>query len=166
MWQRFTHTNLKQICCRPISACPFPMDVVFALDSSSVLSLSDYSQQKNFVVTMINAFTISVARTHVGVITVGETARRDIELTQYTQSEILKFRVAELNATNDSPSDRTIRFTDMLKQATTAFKNGGRSQVGSYLFVHFTPRKFFIPIDFVIVAFILTLSTVFKPRTL
>ena len=107
------------------------MDVVFALDSSSDLSSSDYSQQKNFVLTMINAFTISVAKTHVGVITVGETARRDIELTQYTQSEILKLVVAELNATSDSPSDPTTRFTDMLKHATRVFNNGGRSQVKS-----------------------------------
>lgn len=110
------------------------MDVVFALDSSSELTTSDYDQQKNFVLTMINAFTISDSKTHVGVITVGDTARKDIELTEHTQPGILKARVAGLPAKRDTPSDPTSRFSDMLRKALEIFKNGGRTGVRNCAF--------------------------------
>ena len=105
------------------------MDVVFALDSSHGLTTSDYDQQKNFVLTMINAFTISASQTRVGVITVGETARKDIELIEYSQPGILKGRVAGLPAKRDFPSDPTSRLSDMLRKTLEIFKNGGRTEV-------------------------------------
>lgn len=117
-----------------ISACPFPMDVVFALDSSVELSTSDYDQQKNFVLTMINAFTISDTKTHVGVITVGETARKDIELREHTRPGVLKARVAGLPAKRDFPSDPTSRLSDMLRRTLEVFRNGGRTGVSTCAF--------------------------------
>ena len=117
------------ICSPPISACPFPMDVVFALDSSYELKPSDFDQQKSFVLTMINAFTISKSQTHVGLITVSETARKDIELTEYSQPGVLKARVAGLPAEKVIPSTPTSRLSDTLRKALEIFKNGGRSGV-------------------------------------
>ena len=105
------------------------MDVVFALDSSNALTPSDYDQQKKFVLDMINAFTISDSQTHVGVLTVGDTARKDIELTQHTRPGVLKARVAGLPAKRDVPSNPTSRLSDMLRKALEVFKNGGRTGV-------------------------------------
>jgi len=107
------------------------MDVVFALDSSAASSTSDYNQQKNFVLTMINAFTISDTKTHVGVITVGEFARKDIELREHTRPGALKARVAGLPAKRDFPSDPTIRLSDMLLKTREVFRNGGRDGVNT-----------------------------------
>ena len=107
------------------------MDVVFALDSSAELSTSDYNQQKDFVLTMINAFTISDTKTHVGVITVGETARKDFELREHTRPGVLKARVAGLPAKRDVQSDPTSRLSDMLRRASEVFRNGGRARVST-----------------------------------
>ena len=107
------------------------MDVVFALDSSTLIP-SVYEQQKSFVLTMIDAFTISKSHTQVGLITVSETARKDIELTEYGQPGALKARVAGLPAMNISPSNPTSRLSDMLRKALEIFKNGGRSGVRIY----------------------------------
>ena len=136
------------------------MDVVFALDSSGDLSFSDYSQQKNFVLTMINAFTISDTKTHVGVITVGETARRDIELTQYNQPGILKTRVTELNALGDTPSDPTTRLTDMLQKAWLVFNNGGRSQVRVASFCAFIPYLYFVKVVIIFIVIVIVIVIV------
>ena len=113
------------------------MDVVFALDSSSELSPSDYNQQKNFVLSMINFFTISDSKTHVGVITVGDTARKDFGLTEHTQPGVLKGRVAGLPVIRDASSDPTNRLSDMLRKALEVFKNGGRTGVRAGAFVQF-----------------------------
>ena len=110
------------------------MAVVFALDSSAELTTLDYNQQKNFVLTMINAFTISDTKTHVAVITVGETARKDFELREHTRPGVLKGRVAGLPAKRDFPSDPTSRFSDMLRRASEVFRNGGRSGVSTCAF--------------------------------
>jgi len=110
------------------------MDVVFALDSSAELSTSDYNQQKNFVLTMINAFTISDTKTHVGVITVGEFARKDIELREHTRPGILKARVAGLPVKRDIPLDPTSRLSDMLLKTSEVFRNGGRAGVNACSF--------------------------------
>lgn len=127
----------------PILACPFPMDVVFALDSSAEVSTSDYDKQKNFVLTMINAFTISDTKTHVSVITVGETARKDFELREHTRPGVLKARVDGLPAKRDFPSDPTSRFTDMLRRASEVFRNGGRARVSTCALVKFRIKTSF-----------------------
>ena len=111
------------------------MDVVFALHSSYEIKPSAFDQQKSFVLTMIDGFTISQFQTHVGLITVSETARKDIELTEYSQSGTLKAKVDELRAEKVLPSLPTSRLSDMLRKAFEIFKNGGRSGVSFVLLV-------------------------------
>ena len=106
------------------------MDIVFALDSSKP---SDFEQQKSFVATMINSFTISKSQTQVGLITVLETARKDIELTDYSQPGLLKDRVAGLTVEKVIPSVPSSRLRDMLRKTLQIFKNGGRSGVRATL---------------------------------
>lgn len=109
------------------------MDVVFALDSSYEIKPSAFDQQRSFVLTMIDGFTISQSQTHVGLITVSETARKDIELIEYSQSGTLKAKVDELRAEKVLPSLPTSRLSDMLRKAFEIFKNGGRSEVSFML---------------------------------
>ena len=109
------------------------MDVVFALDSSYEIKPSAFDQQKSFVLTMIDGFTISQSQTHVGLITVSETARKDIELTEYSQPGPLKAKVDELRAEKVLPSLPNSRLSDMLRKAFEIFKNGGRSGVSFIL---------------------------------
>ena len=105
------------------------MDVVFALDSSFQLRLSDFEQQKKFVHAMIDGFTISKEKTHVGLITVRERARKDIELTENTQAGTLKDALDRVNFQAFPPSSPTTRLADMLRRAFEIFQNGGRTGV-------------------------------------
>lgn len=114
------------------AACPFPMDVVFALDSSSKLQPSDFEEEKRFVQTMIDGFTISKWQTHVGLITVNEAARKVIELTGSIMPDTLKAAVRRVRFQPNSPSSPTNRQGDMLKKALEIFKNGGRSKVSLF----------------------------------
>lgn len=112
-----------------ISACPYPMDVVFALDSSYNVTRSEFEEQKRFVLTTISAFTISKSQTHVGVITVSETARKDVELTEYSDPDLLRARVSLLQPRKTPASSPTSRLRDMLRKALEIFKAGIRSGV-------------------------------------
>ena len=112
-----------------ISACPYPMDVVFALDSSYNVTRSEFEEQKSFVLTTVSAFTISKPQTHVGLITVSETARKDIELTEYSDPDLLRARVSLLQPRKTPPSSPTSRLRDMLRKALEIFKAGTRSGV-------------------------------------
>lgn len=105
------------------------MDVVFALDSSYGLKPSDFEQQKGFIITMIDGFTISDSKTHVGLITVSETARKNKELTENNQLETLKDTVNKLQTEEVPPSAPTRRLRDMSRKAFEIFKSGGRSGV-------------------------------------
>lgn len=114
------------------AACPFPMDVVFALDSSSKLQPSDFEEQKSFVQTMIDGFTISKWQTHVGLITVTEAARKVIELTGSIKRDTLKAAVNRVRFQPNPSASPTNRIRDMLKKALEIFKNGGRSKVSLF----------------------------------
>lgn len=130
-------SRARTICCMPrfepffviISACPYPMDVVFALDSSYNVTRSEFEEQKSFVLTTISAFTISKSQTHVGVITVSETARKDVELTEYSDPDLLRARVSLLQPRKTPASSPTSRLRDMLRKALEIFKAGIRSGV-------------------------------------
>lgn len=113
-------------------ACPYPMDVVFALDSSSKLQPSDFKEQKSFVQTMIDGFTISKWQTHVGLITVTEAARKVIELTGSIKRDTLKAAVNRVRFQPNPSASPTNRIRDMLKKALEIFKNGGRSKVSLF----------------------------------
>ena len=105
------------------------MDVVFALDSSYNVTRSEFEEQKSFVLTTISAFTISKSQTHVGVITVSETARKDVELTEYSDPDLLRARVSLLQPRKTPASSPTSRLRDMLRKALEIFKAGIRSGV-------------------------------------
>ena len=112
-----------------ISACPYPMDVVFALDSSYNVTRSEFEEQKSFVLTTISAFAISKSQTQVGVITVPETIRKDVELTEYSDPDLLRARVSLLQPRKTLPLSRTSTLRDMLRKALEIFKAGTRSGV-------------------------------------
>lgn len=114
------------------------MDVVFALDSSSKLRPSDFEQEKRFVHTMIDGFTISRSQTHVGLITVTEAARKVIELTGSIKPDTLIAAVKRLRFQPNPTSSPTNRLRDMLRKAFEIFKNGGRSEVSLFeIFIRF-----------------------------
>ena len=112
-----------------ISACPYPMDVVFALDSSYNVTRSEFEEQKSFVLTTISAFAISKSQTQVGVITVPETIRKDVELTEYSDPDLLRARVSLLQPRKTLPLSPTSTLRDMLRKALEIFKAGTRSGV-------------------------------------
>ena len=111
-----------------LSVCRFPMDVVFAIDSSYRLSSSEFAQEKSFIVTMIDAFAVSDSQTRVGVITFADTAREAIGLTSYTDATMLKASISSLPH-NKQGTPGFNRVNGMLRKALEMFKDEGRAEV-------------------------------------
>ena len=125
-------------CCVPtgvpcVSVCTFPMDVIFALDSSSGVTNSDFDHQKNFVSMVTSRFAISKTKTRVGLFTFSGRVRKVIGLAEQKTPQEINAELSRMTPDREAPW--SLRMSDMLNTASLMIADAGRPSLPTSLIV-------------------------------
>ncbi|XP_019626708.1 PREDICTED: CUB and sushi domain-containing protein 3-like [Branchiostoma belcheri] len=117
------------------TTCPYPVDLVFLVDSSESFRTSGFEEAKTFVQNVVNYFTLGENDTRVGVVTYSNI---DAQITRIRLNENYT-RVELLTEIRDIPYDRGHTFTglglDHVRNNSFLTVNGRRSNTLDFLIV-------------------------------
>ncbi|XP_035664577.1 cartilage matrix protein-like [Branchiostoma floridae] len=115
--------------------CPYPVDLVFLLDSSESFRTSGFEDAKSFIQTVVNYFTLGENDTRVGVVTY---SNADEQVTRVKLNENYT-RVELLTEIRNLPYDRGHTFTglglDHVRNDSFLEVNGRRNDTFDFLIV-------------------------------
>lgn len=110
------------------------LDLVFALDGSSSLAISEFEKLKEFVIKSLSSYSISRENTHVGVIEYSDEVSVKLPLHQYFTIQELKSAISEI----EPSSGRGVVTDEALKTAAEevfSVTSGGRPGAAKVLIV-------------------------------